>query len=68
MTTDKLQKKEKAKKDTNWTILAKQAEREIKHLQARMKKLHKSFVFFKKQEELGIPFPIEKIARHVDLS
>lgn len=68
MPVDKIQKKDKAKKDMNWTILERQSEREIKQLQARLKKLRKSLKFFKKQADSGIPFPIDKIARHAHLS
>jgi hypothetical protein len=68
MTVDKVQEKDKAKKDMNWTILVRQSEREIKQLQARILRLRKSLFFFKKQSDSGVPFPVEKIARHSHLS
>jgi hypothetical protein len=68
MTVDNVQEKDKAKKDINWTILVRQSEREIKQLQARISRLRKSLTFFQKQADSGVPFPLEKIARHQHLS
>jgi hypothetical protein len=68
MRVDKLQQKDKAKKDANWTILAEHAKREIKRLQKQVYRLRKSFVFFNEQYESGVEFPAKKITRHQDLS
>jgi hypothetical protein len=68
MTVDKVQEKDKAKKDINWRILVQQSEREIKQLQARISRLRKSLTFFNEQADSGVTFPIKEIARHRDLS
>lgn len=68
MSVDKLQQKDKAKKDANWTILAEDAKREIKRLQKQVYKLRKSFICFTQQYESGVEFPAKEITRHSDLS
>jgi hypothetical protein len=68
MSVDKLQQKDKAKKDANFVILAEDAKREIKRFQKQVYKLRKSFIFFNEQYESGVEFPAKKITRHSDLS
>jgi hypothetical protein len=68
MSVDKLQQKDKANKDANWSILAEHAKSEMKRLQKQVYRLRKSFIFFNQQYESGVQFPVKKTTRHVDLS
>jgi hypothetical protein len=68
MSIDSVNEKEKAKQDINWSTLIEHSEAEIKACRDKIKTLTKSLVFFKKQADSGIPFPLKKDARHKELS
>jgi hypothetical protein len=60
MSTEDVQQKVKANKDEKWTPLIEQAEAEIKRLHRRIYTLRKSLIFFRKQADSGVQFPIKK--------
>lgn len=68
MGLDKVNSKDKPKKDTNWTDLIEYSETEIKTYQEKIRSVRKSLHFFKKQAQSGVPFTLEKDHRHKELS
>ena len=65
MPTDIVNEKELAIKDMTWNVLIKHAEAEIRACQKRIKALRKSCIFFKKQDDSGIPYPVTEAANPV---
>ena len=64
MSVDSVKRKEEAKEDISWAGLIKDSEAEIAACQAKIRRLRKSLIFFKKQEASGVGFPAETITRH----
>ena len=56
------------KKHVTFEMLIADTEDRILEYQERIKKLRKSFVFFKKQASSGIPFPVLEDTRHQEIS
>lgn len=68
MSTSDVKVENKAKKDVNWNTLIERCKTEMKANQEKIKTLSKSLFFFEKQAQSGVPFPLEKEARHKELS
>ena len=68
MGLDKVNGKVGIKKDINWTDLIEYAEGEILAHREKIKEIRKSFIFFNKQVDSGIPFSTKKDDRHKELS
>jgi len=68
MSTDNVNVEEKGKTDTTWSELIEGSELEIRACREKINALRKSIIFFKKQQSMGVPFPLEKINRHTEIS
>lgn len=71
MTVDKINEDSTQRKDILWKTCVDDAEREIKVCQDKIDRLRKSIIFFKKQDDAGVPFPVEgkeEVKRHINLS
>ena len=51
-----------------WKTLISDAEARLEILHEEVRRLNKSIIFFKKQEDIGVPFPQTKRAKSEDLS
>jgi len=65
MSTDNVNNKKQKQQDITWDALVRESEVRIQAYRRQISDLRKSIIFFKKQESLGIPFPITK-AKKVD--
>lgn len=54
----------KTNKDITWDDLIRHSEAQMAQMSSQMKRLRKSIVFFKKEKELGVPFPHPDMSRH----
>jgi hypothetical protein len=68
MSRDNYKHEKNTKKDINWIVLIQHTEAEIKTYSEKLSSLRKSLNFFKKQDSLGVPFPVPERGRHKDLS
>ena len=68
MSRDSVNTKEKTKTDMTWKVLIEHSEAEIRACREKIKTLNKSLVFFKKQDESGMPFPLHGEDRHGKIS
>jgi hypothetical protein len=57
MSVDERNSKSKAKQDTTWGDLIKEAQSQIEKHQSKILALRKSIKYFKKEESSGVPFP-----------
>lgn len=64
MSTDKVNSENNPKKDMDWADLIEHSNQEISACLDRIKTLRKSMKYFKKQLNAGIPFPLQKNAKH----
>ncbi|HMG86326.1 MAG TPA: hypothetical protein VK574_11295 [Terracidiphilus sp.] len=70
MSTD-IDNKNPINRELTWIELIQAAEERVNQCQIEIKRLYKSIVFFKKQQEAKIPFPQRSgnsAKRHLDLS
>jgi hypothetical protein len=71
MSTDTVNSKEKTGRDITWNALIEHAEAEILACREKIKALRKSCIFFKKQSNSGVPYPIAETVnpgKHPELS
>jgi hypothetical protein len=68
MSRDTVNSKINPKRDTEWEALIERSEAEISACRERLRKLHKSLRFFKKQASSGTPFPLSGEDRHQKIS
>lgn len=59
MSTDNVKYEEKTKIGITWNALIQESESEIRSCREKIAKLRKSVVFFKKQLESDVAFPIQ---------
>ncbi len=68
MSTDSVNGESYTKKDETWQLAIRDSEAEIEACQKKIGKLRKSIIFFKKQSEMGVPFPVKISPRHEETS
>jgi hypothetical protein len=68
MSRDIVNSESETKQDISWDSLISASESKIKEFRGQIGKLRKSLVFFKKQRDSGVPFPINKKGRHLKIS
>lgn len=68
MSRDTVNNENTAKQDITWDELISASESEISVCKEKIVNLRKSLVFFKKQKEMGIPFPLAGTGRHKKIS
>jgi hypothetical protein len=64
MSVDKTEGENPPKQDISWKSAISDAEKQIQTHQETIKRLRKSIIFFKKQEEASVPFPQKSWRRH----
>jgi hypothetical protein len=68
MSRDKIKGKITPKQDTGWESLISASESQIEDCRKKITLLRKSLIFFKKQRDTGIQFPVDKMSRHKEIS
>jgi hypothetical protein len=68
MSTIVVHKEKREKIATGWDELITYSESAIEAYTLKIKELRKSLIFFKKQSDLGMPYPLKKEHRHSELS